>query len=162
MSRELPSGEEPVLAAIDFSKESKLALLWAARQAKLENAALVVLHVVHDPAESPGSYAEPDQNVPSPMFTVAEKKLEEFLSQAKADHPELSPLSSAHTRLVSGLPSGRIVEIAEEINARIVVIGNIGRSTFETILLGSVAERVVRYCKAPVAVIKAPAGAGVG
>ncbi len=54
------------------------------------------------------------------------------------------------------------VEIAEEINARIVVIGNIGRSSLETILLGSVAERVVRHCNAPVAVIKMPAGAASG
>ncbi len=91
------------------------------------------------------------------MFTVAEEKLEGFLSQVKAEHPDLTQLQAAQTRLVSGLPHGRIVEVAKEINARIVVIGNVGRSSLETMLLGSVAERVVRHCSAPVAVVKRPA-----
>ena len=117
-----------------------------------------MLHVVHDPPDSPGFYGKPGQELPAPMFTVAEEKLEKFLSQAKADHPDLAPLRTAQSRLVSGLPNGRIVEVAEEICARIVVIGNVGRSSLEAMLLGSVAERVVRHCSAPVAVVKLPAG----
>lgn len=154
----LPSSEAPVLAAIDFSEVSMAALVWAARQAQLEEAPLLVLHVVHDPAESPGFYGKPQDDSLTPMLDVAEQMMQEFLSRATADHPELSALVSARTRLVSGLPAGRVVEIAEETGARIVAMGNVGRSALQSMLLGSVTDRVVRTCSVPVVVVKQPAG----
>jgi len=153
---EIPSSSDgPILAAVDFSEDSRLALIWAARQAQLEAAPLVILHVAHDPAASPGFYHKPDEDWLRPMFDVAEEMMAAFHAKATADHPELSALAPATIRLVSGLPAGRTVEVGEELGARLVVIGSRGRTGLQTILLGSVAERVAQLCGAPVVIVKA-------
>ena len=152
------SDDGPIIAAVDFSSDSERALLWAARQAELEGAPLLVLHVVHDPAASPGFYHKPDEDWLRPMVDAAEQMMKEFLAKTRADHPDLEPLISAKTRMVSGLPAGRISEVAEEVSARMVVLGSRGRSGLEAVLLGSVAERVAQISPAPVVVVKTPPG----
>lgn len=156
MTEPAPHMDGPVVAAVDFSEDSRLALEWAARQAELEGAPLMILHVVHDPAASPGFYHKPDEKWLRPMVDIAEDMMERFLATAKADHPHLPALASAQVKLVSGLPAGRIVEVAGEADARLVVVGSRGRTGLSSILLGSVAERVVQICKVPVVVVKAP------
>lgn len=150
------SADGPILVAVDFSEDSGWALIWAARQAELEKAPLVILHVVHDPAASPGFYHKPDESWLRPMIDVAEDMMEKFIAEAKADHSDLSGLASASARLVSGLPAGRIIEVAGEVGARLVVIGSRGRTGLQSILLGSVAERVAQLSSVPVVIVKMP------
>ncbi len=145
-----------ILVAVDFSEDSRAALLWAAKQAELENAPLLILHVVHDPAASPGFYRKPDADWLRPMADVAGDMMKSFVDDEKSGHPELPALYSATTKLVRGLPSGRVVEVAREIGARLVVVGSCGRTGLESILLGSVAERVVQLSPVPVVVVKPP------
>lgn len=147
-----------ILVAVDFSEDSRRALIWAARQAGLEGVPLTILHVVHDPAASPGFYRKPDENWLRPMIDVAEDMMAEFLAQVKADQPDLPALASAIPRLVSGLPAGRIAEVAQETGAHLVVVGSRGRTGLQSILLGSVAERVAQICSVPVVIVKTPAG----
>jgi nucleotide-binding universal stress UspA family protein len=153
-------GNGPILVAVDFSEGSRSALLWAARQAQLENTDLHILHVVHDPAASPGFYRKPEQNWLRPMVDVAEEMLEEFLRAAKAERADLKALATAEPRLVTGLPAGRIVEVAREIDARMIVVGSLGRSGVDAILLGSIAERVAQLSPVPVTIV--PIGKEVG
>lgn len=157
MSAPLTTENGPIVVAVDFSDDSRLALAWAARQAQLEGTTLLILHVVHDPAAAPGFYRQMDENWLRPMIDVAEDMLESFLTTAKTDYPNLPALTSAQVRLVSGLPARRITEVAEEANARLVVVGSRGRSGLDAILLGSVAERVVQISRCPVVIVKAPA-----
>ena len=151
-----PFAAGPILVAVDFSEDSRLALVWAARQAGLEGTPLIILHVVHDPAASPGFYRKPDDNYLRPMVDVAKEMMDDFITEAKAEHPDLPALSAAHLRLVSGLPPGRIVEFAEAEGVGIVVLGSRGRTGLAHVLLGSVAERVMQLCPLPVVVVKAP------
>lgn len=146
----------PVLVAVDFSADSRLAVLWAARQAELLKAPLLILHIVHDPAASPGFYLKPGENYLRPMVDVAADMLEEFLQGMRAENPDLPALMAASTRLVAGLPAGRIVEIAAETGAGIIVVGSRGRTGLQSILLGSVAERVAQISPVPVVIVKAP------
>jgi nucleotide-binding universal stress UspA family protein len=146
----------PVLCAVDFSADSEAALLWAARQAELENARLVVLHVVHDPASSPGFYRKPgDDDWLRPMEDVAKTMFAEFLAKARKSNPEITGLRKIETMLVTGLPPGRICDVADEIAAALVVVGSRGRSGLPHVLLGSVAERVAQTADAPVTIVKA-------
>ena len=156
MAEPIPFADGPVLVAVDFSEDSRLALVWAARQARLEKAPLIILHVVHDPAASPGFYRKPDDNYLRPMVDVAAEMMDEFLARVKAEYPDLPALSAAHVRLVSGLPPGRIVEFAAAEGVAIVVLGSCGRTGLAHVLLGSVAERVVQLSPLPVVVVKAP------
>lgn len=155
-----PNG--PILVAVDFSEDSRLALIWAARQAQLEAAPLAVLHVVHDPAASPGFYHRQNEDWLRPMFEVAEDMLTAFIAQENAKHPDLSTLAAPTLRLVSGLPASRTVEVAQEMGARLVVIGSRGSTGLEVILLGSVAERVAQLCPVPVVIVKAPEKVAAG
>ncbi len=152
-----PPSAGPILVAIDFSEDSRFALLWAARQADLEGAPLIVLHVVHDPAASPGFYRKPGEDWLRPMIDVAKDMMEEFLVEARNQHPGLTALTAAHVRLVTGLPAGRITEVTEEISAHLVVVGSRGRTGLQSILLGSVAERVAQISSVPVVIVKSPA-----
>ena len=146
----------PVLCAVDFSADSEAALLWAAAQAEREDARLVVLHVVHDPASSPGFYQEPGADRLRPMEEVAAEMFAAFLDDVRRSNPEAPGLGRIETRLVTGLPSGRICEVAAEIGARLVVVGSRGRTGLPHIMLGSVAERVAQIAEAPVTVVKTP------
>jgi nucleotide-binding universal stress UspA family protein len=56
--------------------------------------------------------------------------------------------------VVQGNPSIQILKSAREIEADLIVIGSMGRTGFEKILLGSVAEKVVLQSSIPVLMIK--------
>jgi nucleotide-binding universal stress UspA family protein len=71
---------------------------------------------------------------------------------------------SASEREVDGFPDTGISETADEVDADLVVIGTHGRTGLKRLLLGSVAERVVRLCRRHVMVARPapaePAGQG--
>ena len=58
------------------------------------------------------------------------------------------------TRLLDGSPSRRIVEYAESEDCDLVVMGTHGRGGIDRLLLGSVAEGVVRACSVPVLTVQ--------
>ena len=157
MTVALSHGTGPVLAAVDFSEDSRLALGCAARQAQLEGVALVILHVVHDPAASPGYYRKPEENWLRPMIDAAQAMMRDFLSQAKAMNPDVPEFEAGEVRLVSGLPAGRIIEVAEDTQSALIVVGRRGRTGLKEVLLGSVAERVAQLSSVPVVIVKSPA-----
>lgn len=146
----------PILVAIDFSQDSRAALVWASNYAHLNGADLLILHVAHDPAASPGFYRQMGDDWLRPMIEMAGEMMSEFLTTMKQACPNLSPLQTATARLVSGLPAGRIVEVAEQVGAPLIVVGSRGRTGLPHILLGSVAERVAQTATAPVVIVKHP------
>jgi nucleotide-binding universal stress UspA family protein len=145
----------PILVAVDFSRDSKSALLWGARQAELENTGLTILHVIHEPADSPGFYNDPNDDLLRAMAERSEEMMAEFLGEVRSAHPEAVALANAMVTIVPGLPAGRIVEVAGKIDSRMIVVGSRGRTGLDAILLGSVAERVVQLSRVPVVVVKA-------
>jgi nucleotide-binding universal stress UspA family protein len=146
---------QPVLVAIDFSEDSRAALLWAGEYARRIEAALILLHVVHDPASYPGFYRKEQKEELVPMQQIAEEMMVDFLSEMKQEYSGLDWLDLARTELISGMPPGRIVEMAELLGAGTIVIGSRGLTGLPHMLLGSVAERVVELASIPVVVVKA-------
>jgi nucleotide-binding universal stress UspA family protein len=144
----------PILVPVDFSANSEQALLLAAELAACMKAPLTVLHVVHDPGDAPGYYARRDSNALSTLEDIAAEMMDEFLDRIRAEHPELKALKKARPELVSGLPVNRILEVAERIGPRLLVIGSRGRTGLSHLLLGSKAEQVVRLCPVPVTIVK--------
>lgn len=61
---------------------------------------------------------------------------------------------SVRTRIEKGIPFKEIIRVAEEENASLIVIGSHGKSDIPEMLLGSVAEKVVRKATKPVLVVK--------
>lgn len=147
----------PILVAIDFAPDSEAALLWACDYAGCINAGLVVLHVVHDPADAPGYYRTDAEDSLRPMEDVAAQMLDQSLEKIAKDHPDLDILRDAEKVLVKGIPATRILEIADAKGARLIVMGSRGRTGLPHLLLGSKAERVVQMSPIPVTIVKADA-----
>jgi len=145
----------PVLVAVDFSADSKAALVWACSHAGLTGGELVVLHVVHDPGEAPGDYRHGEKDVLRPMEDVAREMLKKFVRKVQREYPEVADIGKLKTKLVRGIPASRILEVAEAVRAGQIVMGSRGRTGLPHLMLGSKAERVVQMSPIPVTVVKA-------
>jgi nucleotide-binding universal stress UspA family protein len=145
-----------LLVAVDFTSFSERALVFASELAEKLNAELVVLHVIHDPAEAPGFYAHKGKKKKflRSMEEAAEEMMEEFLAKMRKDHPDQLPIKKAVSLLVVGTPVTRILEIAEKEQAKMIIIGSHGRTGLSHLLVGSKAERVVQLSPIPVTVVK--------
>jgi len=145
----------PIMAAVDFSSCSEAALLLAGDLAAALASRLIVLHVVHDPANMPGYYqGKVRKKTLSRMEDLAGERLDTFLAEVRTKHPECQALQKAEVLLVKGLPVTRILEVAEKQKVGMVVIGSKGTTGLRPLLLGSVAAQVVSLAKRPVTVVR--------
>jgi nucleotide-binding universal stress UspA family protein len=150
-----------ILVPIDFSDPSDAALQYAASVAARFNAALHVLHVVDDPYRA--AYA-------AEVFVPEVEGLrEELMADAVGklnDKLRVLGVTGAMTAAVIGTPSMSIVEYAGGHGIDLIVMGTHGRGGVSHLLMGSVAERVVRTAPCPVLTVRqskpaAPASTGV-
>ncbi len=145
----------PILVPVDFSSYSQAALLCAAELAETIGAPIAVLHVVHDPGEAPGYYAVKGRKKQlHRMEDVAAEMLREFMQEASKECPHAQVLERAETLLIIGLPVNRILETANKIGARMIVMGSQGRTGLKHMMLGSKAEQVVKLSPIPVTIVK--------
>lgn len=145
----------PILVAVDFTPDSEAALTWACTYAGPIGAHVVVLHVVHDPADAPGYYRKSEADLLRPMEDVAEELMGQFLEKVAKDQPGLPGVEGVERALVKGIPATRILEVAQNRSARLIVMGSRGRTGLPHLLLGSKAERVVQMSPIPVTIVKA-------
>lgn len=137
-----------ILVATDFSAPSNAALEFAKTLATRFGASLLLLHVVEDPyltaAFAPEVYAPPPPGLRESWLAGAEKLLS---TQLTAD--EQAQFHST-TAAVFGAPAKEIVAFASTHDIDMIVMGTHGRSGMAHLLMGSVAERVVRTAPCPV------------
>jgi nucleotide-binding universal stress UspA family protein len=134
-----------ILCPVDFSEPSERALDFAVELAPKFGAELHLVHVYQLPV-----YALPDGAVMvGPEFTAqVTTELGKALEALAA--PRRSAIESLQTHLVEGVPYREIHRMAEELGADLIAMGTHGRTGIRHLLLGSVAERVVRTAKVPV------------
>ncbi|MBW2270373.1 MAG: universal stress protein [Deltaproteobacteria bacterium] len=149
----MPSTSAPILVAVDFSPDSEAAFGWALQAARLFGAPLVVVHVVHDPAAAPGYYAAAVDHV-AEIEDVATDMMSKFVERMREEHSGIDGLSGFTSRVVVGLPVGRILEVAGQEGAQMIVMGGRGRSGLADVLLGSKVERVARLARIPVTIVR--------
>ncbi len=150
--------ENILLVAVDFTSFSEEALLFASKLAEKLEAKLLVLHVIHDPAETPGFYAQKGKKKKfiRTMEDSATEMMEEFLEKMRKAHPKHESIKKAISLLVVGTPVTRIIEIAQKKKACMIIMGSHGRTGLSHLLVGSKAERVVQLSPIPVTIVKAP------
>jgi nucleotide-binding universal stress UspA family protein len=127
-----------ILVATDYSVASGQALETAAALATRFGAELVVLHVVEESA-----YAYPFP-MPPGVRDAAQRRLDEAVAMLRGRMLRASGV------LRDGIAADAICRAAAEASADLVVVGSQGRRGLPRMLLGSVAERVVRYSAIPV------------
>jgi universal stress protein A len=150
--------KDVLLVAVDFSPFSEQALFFAGQLAEKLKARLLVLHVIHDPAEAPGFYAQKGKKKKflKSMEEAAEEMMEEFLLKMRQAHPDQVPIQKAKPLLVVGTPVTRIVEVAEKKQVSMIIMGSHGRTGLAYLLVGSKVQRVVQLSPVPVTVVKTP------
>ena len=136
------------LVPLDFSKSSNVALAHAARLSKESKKASVVLfHVITDSAAK----------VP---FFLREKYYEERKKEVRKKIRSLlnkqifKALKSRVVIVRAPDPARAIAKQAKESSASMIVMGSRGRRGFKRLVLGSVAERTLRYASCPVLIVK--------
>ena len=154
MAKKPDPASQPILVAIDFSPFSERALVWAARAAQGFGAPLLALHVVHDPESAPGYYQHLKKRKKhlKRIEESAAEMMSDFLGRMRKEHPKL--LGDVEDRLVVGLPTTRILEVAEKVGAQLIVMGSRGRTGLSHLLLGSKTEKVVHLSPIPVTIVK--------
>ncbi len=78
-------------------------------------------------------------------------RLARFTREELADHPEDAD-RVAEIHVVHGSPAVQILELAEDLDADLIVMGSHGQGALRHVFLGSVAERVLRKSRRPVLV----------
>ena len=147
---------DTILVPVDFYPHSEAAVKFAAKMADLMNASLVVLHVVHDPVDVPGFYTreEKKERRLRRMEDVGREMLDKFIAKMIKGSPDLPAIKQAKTKMVTGIPVTRILEVVEQIQPKCVVMGSQGRTGLAQAFVGSTAEKVVHLCQVPVTIVK--------
>jgi nucleotide-binding universal stress UspA family protein len=137
-----------ILFPTDFSKHAELALPFASALARDYGGRLLIAHVQTPPAVA---YGEMDALPPDPVETeeVVKKRLLSI-------RPAGQGVPFEHYYII-GDPAGEIVRLANEKQADLIVMGTHGRRGLRRLLMGSVAEQVVRKAPCPVVTVKDPA-----
>lgn len=135
-----------ILHPTDFSGPSEYAFQLACSLARDYGAKLVVLHVDMPPVTMGEviTYMEPEN--------YKEKLWAEF-HRLEASEPGIRDLR-VETKLVEGNPAKEILRAANEIMPELIVMGTHGRTGLGRLLMGSVAEEVVRKSLFPVLTVK--------
>jgi len=137
-----------ILVATDGSREAQLALTTAADLAKSTDSELHVLHV----GELPLVY-HPERHVYRAEYEEHEREAQQIL-EAEVERIDGAGATAAQAHLRMGRADEEIVELAQSIDAGLIVIGSRGQGRLRRALVGSVSESVVRHAHCPVTVVR--------
>jgi nucleotide-binding universal stress UspA family protein len=138
-----------ILVAIDFSPYASNALQWARSLADALGAKLILLHLIdHVIGAVAGLGAERGGVADVAPLYVLREQADKRMGELKALIP------NAETVVREASPRPAIVDAAVELNCQMIVMGTHGHSGLEHLLLGSVADYVVRNSKVPVLTVR--------
>lgn len=147
----MPFAPQRILCAVDLSEASENVLRWAALFARTFQARVEVVHAMHFE--------------PPPYFT--ESQVRQFAAQAGAEREGLNaalarlteralgPGVAYRSMVREGDPRALVLQETAEGQADLLVMGSHGRSGVVRLMLGSVAENVLREVRRPTLIVKA-------
>jgi nucleotide-binding universal stress UspA family protein len=135
-----------ILLPTDFSDNAQAVFPMACALARDCGARVVVLYVVPPPL-----YQE--------VMEARHHSEERYAAPREALHKMRAPDQNVRVehRLEEGQPAKVILEVADDLQAGLIVMGTHGRTGLGRLLLGSVAEQVLREARCPVMTLKTPA-----
>jgi len=145
-----------ILVASDFSEPSKSALAAAVELAKRFDACIVLMHAYQPIVTAyPVAPLMSAQELSAALAEAATKALQAAVASTR----NAVPITTA---LYVGAPWDQILKAAKDQEADLIVMGSRGLHGLQRALLGSTAERVTRYAKAPVMIFHGPASEEAG
>ncbi|HYA29789.1 MAG TPA: universal stress protein [Acidobacteriota bacterium] len=153
-----------ILCPVDLSEFSLEALRLAVQVATSSDGTLDILHVIHnpfdelyltsitqtDPALIDAYAAEPQKR--AKILRATEERTEALLKQFC--HDAVKNYSKPRYHVRNGDPFESILESAEDFSTDLVVLATHGRTGVKRLVIGSVAEKIVRYAPCPVLTVK--------
>ena len=142
-----------ILVPVDFSPHAERAFRYATTLARRLGAQLGLVHVVEDPFVTGAWNSEIYvPNIP--------ELLQDLIAGAERELATLKASDAAkgltvETAVITGRPSHTLVEHAKEGGFDLIVMGTHGRTGLAHVVMGSVAERVVRKAPCPVLTVRA-------
>lgn len=143
-----------ILVPVDFSDCANEVVEQAIELARPIGATIFLVHALERTvglrrsapvADSKGAV----HSVESTVREAAAKLLPKFVRQARDSGVE------ADARIVEGLPADVVLDLAKQLPADLIVMGTHGRTGLERLVLGSVAETVLRRADVPVLTVRA-------
>ena len=136
-----------IIVGIDFSPESELALQHAISMARTAGAEVLMLHA-STVAEFTGDLVHEYREVLDELWKESHDRLVELRERYSGQGPVLSHV------IVDGPAHKAVAEAAAEVAGSVIAIGTHGRTGFRRLLLGSVAEKVIRRSDNTVLVVR--------
>ena len=137
-----------IVVPTDFSEQSSEALRRACVLAKKFDAEVHLLHVI-----DPSLYFETDMISISPLDEISKAQHEGATKRLAEQAGSVDVPIATHLEDAVSDPARAICDIAERLSADLIVVGRHGRQgVLEHMLLGSIAERVVRHASCSVLV----------
>ncbi|MFT5880379.1 MAG: universal stress protein A [Moritella sp.] len=138
-----------ILCPTDFSDTANTAIEYASELALKYDATLHLVSVINEihGFDSFQVLAITPNEIHEHMLKITQEKLDELTES-------IPPSIPLHTIVLEGHPSTEITRAAKEFDCDMIVIASHGRTGFEHILIGSVAEAVTRHSHCPVLIVK--------
>jgi len=136
-----------IVVGVDRSEHADRALAFAAEEAALRGARLVIVYAWELPTLISPS------GVPAPgYFEDLRDDAESIVQAAVARAAALQPGVAGEGKAIGGQPAAVLLREAE--HADMIVVGSRGHGGFSSLLLGSVSQQVVHYVPCPVVIVR--------
>jgi len=142
-----------ILCPVDFSESSNHALGYAVAFAGTFKAELILVHVKDYAALEMPDYSsgiEFSAEIIDQIGEAYENRLKDLAEKERTEYPNVSH------RVLSGTPFYEIINAARDEKVDLIVMGTHGRTGLAHVLMGSVAEKVVRKAPCPGLTVKHP------
>jgi len=137
-----------IVIATDGSENSRKAISYGIKIAKLSGATVYAIHVVDTLSVVSEIWTAGKELIQELMIKDGKKILSETKKIIEDSGVEVKDV------LLDGHPGEEIIKFAENNNIDLIVMGTLGATGLEKFLMGSVAEKVVRHSKVPVMVVR--------
>jgi universal stress protein A len=143
----MPREFKTIICPVDFSEASYHALEYASRLAQIDGGTLILIHVLHNPSDE---FFHPEGYVIGwdQAKARARAALEEAQVKRLANYPKTELIVDI------GDPHELILNLARDRKADLIIVATHGRTGLSHMVLGSVAEKVIRHAPCPVFVVR--------
>lgn len=141
-----------LVVGIDYGEPSRLALHTALDLARSRPSELHVIAVAEGNAPGPREISEQARRE---FLAESQRALDAYLNDVLARHPTGGERPEVFTAVDFGSPTERILALAEKVQADLVVVGTHGRTGIDRLVVGSVAENLLRHARCSVLVVRA-------
>lgn len=146
------SGYRRILWPTDLSRLARTALPHALQLVAGSNGELIIVHVLPTVAAyvAPELAELPWDQIDRANRVIGKRKLDRMTKAIKAEHPALR----VHNVLAKGVIAEEVLRVARRLRCHLIVLATHGRTGLKHVLMGSVAENVVRRAPCPVLIVR--------